>query len=96
MSKRSETYGTICSGVMYTLPEFKRQLGICEATLRSARRAGLIVRYVHKRAFIYGDDWIAYVLNSSRSSCRELSVTDAIVPQPDSLTALEVRGGLSA
>ncbi len=56
--------GVISPNELYTLKAFTRKLGIREATLRSARRAGLRVYYVHKHAYIYGRDWIEYVLNS--------------------------------
>ena len=56
--------GVIHPSELYTLKAFTRKLGIREATLRSARRAGLRVYYVHKHAYIYGRDWIDYVLSS--------------------------------
>ena len=56
--------GVINPDELYTIETFTRRLGIREATLRSARRAGLRVCYVHKHAYIYGRDWIDYVLNS--------------------------------
>ena len=56
--------GVINPDELYTLKAFTRRLGIREATLRSARRAGLRVYYVHKHAYVYGRDWIEYVLNS--------------------------------
>lgn len=56
--------GVINPVELYTLKAFMRTLGIREATLRSARRAGLRVNYVHKHGYIYGRDWIDYVLNS--------------------------------
>ncbi|MBM79087.1 MAG: hypothetical protein CMJ78_00650 [Planctomycetaceae bacterium] len=43
---------------------FFMELGIKKSTLRAARRAGLPVRYLHRQGFIYGQDWIDYVLNS--------------------------------
>ena len=58
------TAGVINPDELYTLKAFMRTLGIREATLRSARRAGLRVNYVHKHGYIYGRDWIEYVLNS--------------------------------
>ncbi len=58
------SFGVINPGELYTLKAFMRTLGICEATLRSARRAGLRVHRVHKRAFIFGADWIDYVRSS--------------------------------
>jgi len=58
------TAGVINPDELYTLAAFTRRLGIRQATVRSARRAGLRVYYVHKHAYIYGRDWIDYVLNS--------------------------------
>lgn len=56
--------GVINPDELYTLRAFTRRLGIRQATLRSARRAGLRVYYVHKHAYIHGRDWIDYVLSS--------------------------------
>lgn len=58
------TTGVIHPDELYTLKAFMRTLGIREATLRSARRAGLRVNYVHKHGYVYGRDWIEYVLTS--------------------------------
>ncbi len=58
------TSGVINPDELYTLKAFTRRLGIRPATLRSARRAGLRVYYVHKHAYIHGRDWIEYVLSS--------------------------------
>lgn len=66
MSRSTEPSGVIHSEEMYSLSEFRNRVGISDATLRSARREGLKVYYLHKRAFIYGKDWIAYVLESCR------------------------------
>lgn len=60
---------TLLSGVikpqeLYTLKAFKRRLEIADATLRSARRAGLRVTYIHKQGFILGRDWIDYVMKA--------------------------------
>ncbi len=56
--------GVINPEELYTLDAFKRRLGVRDATLRTARRAGLRVYYVHKHAYIHGRDWIDYVLKS--------------------------------
>lgn len=56
--------GVINPEELYTLSAFTRRLGIRQATVRAARRAGLRVYYVHKHAYIHGRDWIDYVLNS--------------------------------
>jgi len=64
MASANELSGVINPEELYTLDAFKRRLGVRDATLRTARRAGLRVYYVHKHAYIYGRDWIDYVLNS--------------------------------
>ena len=56
--------GVINPDELYTLTAFTQRLGIRQATVRAARRAGLRVYYVHKHAYIHGRDWIEYVLNS--------------------------------
>lgn len=56
--------GVINPDELYTLSAFTRRLGIRQATVRAARRAGLRVYYVHKHAYIHGRDWIDYVLSS--------------------------------
>ena len=57
--------GVINPDELYTLRAFKKRLNISDATLRMARRAGLRVTYLHKQGFVYGRDWIEYVLNSN-------------------------------
>ena len=64
MATSADATGVINPDELYTLDAFKRRLGVRDATLRSARRAGLRVFYVHKHAYVYGRDWIEYVLNS--------------------------------
>ena len=56
--------GVITPEELYTLKAFTQRLGIQASTVTSARRAGLQVYYVHKRAYIHGRDWIEYVRNS--------------------------------
>ena len=56
--------GVINPDELYTLRAFKIRLGIADATVRAARRAGLRVTYLHKQGYIYGRDWIEYVLSS--------------------------------
>lgn len=64
MTMKEEAAGVVNPDELYTLDAFKRRLGIREATLRSARRAGLRVFYVHKQGYVHGRDWIEYVLAS--------------------------------
>lgn len=67
--RAKQTVGNLAVGVinpdsLYTLRAFKQQLGITDATLRAARRAGLRVKYVHKQGYVHGQDWIEYVVNA--------------------------------
>ncbi|PHQ34387.1 hypothetical protein [Rhodopirellula bahusiensis] len=62
--------GVINPEELYTLTAFKRRLGVADATLRTARRAGLKVHYLHKQGFILGSDWIDYVVNSAPNASR--------------------------
>ena len=69
--------GVINPDELYTLKAFTQRLGIRAATVRSARRAGLRVYYVHKHAYIHGRDWIDYVLASKERHSGK-SASDAI------------------
>lgn len=73
MSNSDSSSGVINPDELYTLRAFKKRLGISDATLRSARRAGLQVRYLHKQGFIHGKDWIEYVLNSEERAAEPTS-----------------------
>jgi len=59
-----EGRGVVRPDELYTLNELKHRLGITNSTLRAARRGGLRVYYKHKHAYVYGRDWIEYVLLS--------------------------------
>lgn len=61
-TSETASVGVINPDELYTLKTFTQRLGIRASTLRSARRAGLRVYYVHKHAYIHGRDWIEYVL----------------------------------
>lgn len=65
MLTTDETNGVIKPDELYTLKAFARRLGIKASTLRSARRAGLKVYYVHKHAYVHGRDWIEYVMRTA-------------------------------
>lgn len=60
--------GIIDPAYLYTITAFKKRLGIKDATLRAARRAGLRVHYKHKQAYVLGEDWISYVVSGGASS----------------------------
>lgn len=53
--------GVVNPTELYTLEAMKQRLGIRDATLRAARRAGLRIYYKHGRGFVYGNDWITYI-----------------------------------
>ena len=59
-----ENRGVVRPDELYTLNELKHRLGITDSTLRAARRGGLRVYYKHKHAYVYGRDWIEYVILS--------------------------------
>lgn len=71
MLATDEATGFIKPDELYTLKAFARRLGIKASTLRSARRAGLKVYYVHKHAYVYGRDWIDYVLRTAERRAAE-------------------------
>jgi hypothetical protein len=60
--------GEIQQNGLYSLPEFKKRTGLKEWAIRSARRAGLRVLYLHGRAFIRGADWMEYVGQKAASA----------------------------
>jgi len=45
----------------YTLASFEKLSGLGKAGIRSARRAGLPIRYVGNRPFILGSDWLNWL-----------------------------------
>ena len=47
---------------VYSLRDFEAR-GYSASAMRAARRRGLKVRYVHKRAHILGSDWLEYITN---------------------------------
>lgn len=73
MPTQDDATGVISPDDLYTLKAFARRLGITAATLRSARRAGLRVLYVHKHAYVYGRDWIEYVLKAHKDRREHIS-----------------------
>lgn len=61
MATDLNTTGVVNPDQLYTIEALKRCVGIKDATLRAARRAGLRVDYKHGRGFILGQDWISYI-----------------------------------
>jgi len=65
----SDGFSTIEPGVAYSLDDFKRRTGMGAAAIRTARRKSdnpLIVRRVGRRAYIMGEDFIAYLQQHGR------------------------------
>jgi hypothetical protein len=54
-------FGTIAADESHTLESFSRNTGLKKTALRMARQNGLIVRRVHGRAFVLGQDWLDYL-----------------------------------
>ena len=65
MKTQSGPWGTVSADELYTLEALRRRLGIRDAALRAARRAGLPVYYKHGRGFVHGRDWINYVCSAN-------------------------------
>ena len=61
MASDLDSSGVVVPTELYTLEAIKKRLGIRDATLRAARRAGLPVHYRHGRGFVYGADLIDYI-----------------------------------
>ncbi len=61
MSTQTPGPGEIRADCAYPLEDFKPRTGMGVAALRTARRNGLIVRRVGRRAFVLGRDFIAYL-----------------------------------
>jgi hypothetical protein len=53
--------GEVRSGVLYRADELKERMGWSDSAFRSARRRGLKVCRDGKRAYILGEDVIAYM-----------------------------------
>jgi hypothetical protein len=68
MKAHDEFSGVVNPEELYTLDALKRRLGIRDAMLRAARRAGLRVYYKHGRGFVYGRDWIKYICTPDDSA----------------------------
>jgi len=45
----------------YPLADFARLAGMNKASIRSARRGGLAIRYVGNRPFVLGSDWLDWL-----------------------------------
>lgn len=53
--------GEVAPGVLYKFSELCRRMGWSTTAARSARRAGLRVKYLHGRAYCMGEEAIRYM-----------------------------------
>ena len=53
---------------LYSLGEFQRVSGMSTAAVRSARREGLVVRYLGRTAWILGRDFVEFVVSKGRTT----------------------------
>ncbi len=58
---RQRSPGEVHPEVLYRVDEIKARMGWREASLRAARRRGLVVRRDGKRTYVLGEDVIAYI-----------------------------------
>lgn len=56
--------GVIRPDELYDIETLMKRVRLGPSAIREARRAGLKVHYVHRRAYVLGGDWIEYVLSS--------------------------------
>lgn len=62
--------GVISLNSAYRLDEAKRRLGMSEHAMRQARRRGLKVRYVGRRGYLLGRDWLAFLETQSKETAQ--------------------------
>ena len=58
--------GEISADSIYTLDEIELRLGLGQAAMRTARRAGLKVRKIGRRRYVLGKDLLAYVETTTK------------------------------
>jgi hypothetical protein len=66
MAKPTKSVGEISGDSLYTMDELQLRLGLGRAALRAARREGLIVKRIGRRAYCYGRDVITWFEQSAR------------------------------
>jgi hypothetical protein len=60
-SAQPEPAGLITADALYTLGEIQQRLKLGQHAMRQARRAGLPVRRIGRRAYVLGRDVIAFL-----------------------------------
>jgi len=62
-TNRSGVPGHVTADALYTLDEIQERLKLGQHALRQARRAGLKVRRIGRRAYVQGRDIISFIEN---------------------------------
>ena len=58
---RPDTPGFVTADSLYTLAEIQERMKLGQHAMRQARRAGLRVRRIGRRAFVLGRDLLAFI-----------------------------------
>lgn len=62
---RPDAPGLVTADALYTLAEIQDRLKLGQHAMRQARRAGLRVRRIGRRAYVLGRDLMAFVESAS-------------------------------
>ena len=63
--------GEVHPAALYRIDELQARMGWTDSSFRSARRRGLIVRRDGKRAYVLGEDVIAYIKSKEEGGVTE-------------------------
>ena len=63
---RPDAPGHITADALYTLAEIQERLKLGQHAMRQARRAGLKVRRIGRRAFVLGRDVMAFIDSAAK------------------------------
>jgi hypothetical protein len=68
MAVATRKSGEINADSLYTLDEIRDRLGLGKSALRTARREGLVIKRIGRRAYVHGGDLIDWFQRSARVS----------------------------
>jgi hypothetical protein len=60
--------GRVDPEILYTLPALKAAVGWSDARLRTARRQGLPIKYLSNKGYVFGRDFIDFILRVGKPS----------------------------
>jgi hypothetical protein len=63
--------GEVNPAALYRIDELQARMGWTDSSLRAARRRGLIVRRDGKRAYVLGEDVIAYIKSKDQGEATD-------------------------